>query len=310
MSLSSSGRPETLPERMDRDLDDVPAWIRQGDGAMGERLIKAREWIDRMEAYFADGLRSFDRSGDYGADGALSVTSWLRWKCKLSGGAAMERVEVARQLNQLPKFEAALARGDIGYQHAAVMAKSAGHLGVAAVRKEEANLLTAAQTMDPGQFVGVAKNFEHRVDAEGALAEANRAYGRRYLHISEPQDGGGPSRRVARRRGWRDFEDGARGADETGKERRSVVRPAASRCPGRALPAPTQRQGAAGRGRSAAAPDHSGQRGHGGRPGWCARRAARGWRDDPCRDRPAVCLRLCDHPDHRTRRARARDQPG
>ncbi|TMG35429.1 MAG: DUF222 domain-containing protein [Chloroflexi bacterium] len=189
MSLSSSGRPETLPERMDRDLDDVPAWIRQGDGAMGERLIKAREWIDRMEAYFADGLRSFDRSGDYGADGALSVTSWLRWKCKLSGGAAMERVEVARQLNQLPKFEAALARGDIGYQHAAVMAKSAGHLGVAAVRKEEANLLTAAQTMDPGQFVGVAKNFEHRVDAEGALAEANRAYGRRYLHISEPQDG-------------------------------------------------------------------------------------------------------------------------
>jgi hypothetical protein len=189
MSLSSSGRLETLPERMDRDLDDMPAWIRQGDGAMGERLIKAREWMDRMEGYFADGLRSFDKSGEYGADGALSTTAWLRWKCKLSGGAAMERVGVARQLNQLPKFEAALSRGEIGYQHVAVMAKSAEHVGAAAVRKEEAKLLEVARTMDPGQFTGVAKSFEHRVDAEGVLAEANRAYARRYLHISEPKDG-------------------------------------------------------------------------------------------------------------------------
>jgi hypothetical protein len=57
------------------------------------------------------------------------------------------------------------------------------------VRKEETSLLQAAQTMDPGQFTGVAKNFEHRVDAAGALAEANHAYQRRYFHISEPQDG-------------------------------------------------------------------------------------------------------------------------
>ena len=50
----------------------------------------------------------------------------------------------------------------------------------AAVRTEERNLLNAALTMDPGQFTTVAKNFEHRVDAAGALAEANRAYQRRF----------------------------------------------------------------------------------------------------------------------------------
>src|SRR5207245_1344329 len=53
----------------------------------------------------------------------------------------------------------------------------------------EGKLLQAAQTMDPGQFMTVAKNFEHRVDAAGALAEANHAYQRRYFHIGEPQDG-------------------------------------------------------------------------------------------------------------------------
>src|SRR2546427_8308288 len=117
------------------------------------------------------------------------MVPWLRWKRRLSGGAAAERVGIARQLDHLPKTEEAFARGELSYQHVAVMARTAEHVGAAAVRKAEASLLKAAKTMDPGQFVGVAKNFEHRVDAAGALAETNRAYERRYLHIGDPVDG-------------------------------------------------------------------------------------------------------------------------
>ncbi len=169
----------------------MSAFAREAEGdALGEGLIQIRETgIDPLEAVFANGVRRFDKSGEYKADGALSVTEWLRWKCKLSGGAAAERVEIARQLEKLPKTEAAFASGTLGYQHAAVMARAAEHVGAAAVRKEEASLLQAAQSMDPGKFTSVAKNFEHRVDAAGALAEANRAHQRRYLHIGEPQDG-------------------------------------------------------------------------------------------------------------------------
>ena len=157
---------------------------------LGELLIGVREvGIDPLEAVFASGVRRFDKSGQYAADGALSVTAWLKWKCKLSGGAAAERVEIGKQLERLPKTEAAFARGDVGYQHVAVMARTAENLGAAAVRSEEGNLLKAAQSMDPGQFTTVVKNFEHRVDAAAALAEANRAYERRYLHISDPHDG-------------------------------------------------------------------------------------------------------------------------
>ena len=161
------------------------------DGSeLGELLIGLREvGIDPLEAVFASGVRRFDKSGEYSADGALSVTAWLKWKCKLSGGAAAERVEIGKQLERLPKTEAAFARGDLGYQHVAVLARTAENLGAAAVRNEESNLLKAAQSMDPGQFTTVVKNFEHRVDAAAALAETNRAYERRYLHISEPQAG-------------------------------------------------------------------------------------------------------------------------
>jgi len=190
-SMAASGdRWGTPLTRIRAALDDLPGWLSTiDDAALGEPLIAIREVIDRSESAFSDGVRRFDRSGEYKADGSLSVIAWLRWKCKLSGGAAAERVTIARQLEKLPKTEAAFANGDLGYQHVAVMAHAAEHVGAAAVRKEEGRLLKAAETMDPGLFTGVAKSFEHRVDAEGALDETNRAYARRYFHISEPQDG-------------------------------------------------------------------------------------------------------------------------
>ena len=87
--------------------------VNEAEGeALGEALIQIREsGIDPLEAAFASGVRRFDKSGEYKADGAVSVTAWLRWKCKLSGGAAAERVEIAHQLGKLPKTDAAFAGG-------------------------------------------------------------------------------------------------------------------------------------------------------------------------------------------------------
>src|SRR4029077_1178007 len=187
---ASGDRSGTPLARIKAALDDLPGWLSRLDAAsLGEPLIEIRGVIDRSESVFADGVRRFDKSGEYKADGALSLVAWLRWKCKLSGGAAAERVEIARQLEKLPKTEEAFASGTLGYQHVAVMARAAEHVGAAPVRKEEAGWLQAAQALDPGQFTGVAKSFEHRVDAAGALTEANRAYERRYFHIAEPVDG-------------------------------------------------------------------------------------------------------------------------
>jgi Domain of unknown function (DUF222) len=201
---AAGDRPGNPLSRIRSALDDLPEWLsRLDDQSLGEPLIAIREIIDRSESVFADGVRRFDKSGEYKADGALSVIAWLRWRCKLSGGAAAERVTTARQLDKLPKTEAAFANGDLGYQHVAAIAHAAEHVGAAAVRKEEANLLKAAHTMDPGLFTGVAKNFEHRVDAASALAEANHAYQRRYFHLGEPVDG------VVRLDGLLDAEGGA-----------------------------------------------------------------------------------------------------
>src|ERR1700730_6256221 len=200
-----NGRAVAAGRQLKAAVEQVMACAQEADGAeLGELLIEIREsGIDPLEAAFAKGVRRFDKSGDYATDGALSVTAWLKWKCKLSGGAAAERGEIGKQLERLPKTEEAFAHGQLGYQHVAVMARTAENLGTAAVRAEEGNLLKAAQSMDPGQFTKVAKKFRHPLDAAAALTETNRAYQRRYLHISEPQGG------VVRLDGLLDAEGGA-----------------------------------------------------------------------------------------------------
>ena len=181
---------ETPLDRMRSALRDMPAWLaEQPGGQLGDVIITSREIIDGTEAVAAEATRRFEQAGGYKADGFLGMVPWLRVNGKLSGGAAAERVETARQLKELPRTEEALARGEIGYQHAVAMARAAEHVGAAQVRQGEASLLKAAESMDPGQFVSVARNFEHQVDAQAALDGANRAHQRRYLQLGEVTNG-------------------------------------------------------------------------------------------------------------------------
>ena len=181
--MAASGNRHGSPVRQVKDLiGRLPAWIRDvDDSELGAELVEIRESIVQLEAAFADGLRRFDKSGEYKADGAVTLIDWLRWNAK--------RVTIARQLEQLPQTRQAFASGDVGYQHVALLARTAEKVGAAAVQGEETNLLKAAGSMDPGRFSEVAKTFEYRVDHAAALTEANRAYARRYLHISDVKDG-------------------------------------------------------------------------------------------------------------------------
>jgi Domain of unknown function (DUF222) len=202
-SKPGARRLEAAVGKLRAGIEALSAWVSEADGeALGEGLIQIREaGIDPREAVFANGLRRFDRAGEYRADGALSAVAWMRERCNLSGGAAAERVNIARQLEKLPPTQKAFASGSVGFQHVALIARTAENVGTLSVQKGEGNLLQAGHRMDPGRFAGVAKDFEHRVDREAA--DANRAYARRYLHISEPQDG------IVRLDGLLDVEGGA-----------------------------------------------------------------------------------------------------
>jgi len=186
----SDNRGDSPLDLMRRGLEAFPAWLaRQRDEDLGPVAIELREFVDRSEGLSAEVVGRFEKSGAWAADGALNMVAWLRTHGKLSGSAAMERLAIARQLEQLPETAQAFQRGDVGYQHVAIMARTAEHVGSAAVRQAESTLLAAAQSHDPGQFVGIAKEFECQTDQAAVLAEANRAFSRRHLHLSEPNNG-------------------------------------------------------------------------------------------------------------------------
>jgi hypothetical protein len=165
------------------DVDRIPT------AALGDGMAAMRRDIDALEAQFSRWLLLFDRARGFETEGSNSAVSWLRGVCRLSGGAAAERVQVARELAQLPDTKARFDSGEIGYQHAAVIARSAAELGVGAMGAAEPALLSAAGRLDPGQLRTLSREMRYRLDPDGALADDNAIFERRRLTINQLGDG-------------------------------------------------------------------------------------------------------------------------
>ncbi len=78
---------------------------------LGDELMGLRHQIDRIEAQFIRRLHRFDRGHGAVAEGAAGTVSWLRGACGLSGGAAVDRVRMARVLADLPETAASFRAG-------------------------------------------------------------------------------------------------------------------------------------------------------------------------------------------------------
>ena len=156
---------------------------------LGAALVALRRTIDSLESVSVEVLRRFDKSREYVSDGSASSVAWMRHNCRISAASAAQRLEMARNLPELPETEAAFAKGEIGYQHVSLISKTAEQVGVAAVREAESILVKAAKEMGPGRFRIVIAHLRHALDPDGALEDANQSFERRYLHLSESLDG-------------------------------------------------------------------------------------------------------------------------
>src|SRR5260370_2123035 len=166
----------------DLESEDVQSFT---DTALGDDLTELRRAMDRIEFQFSRRLDLFARRQGYVASGFVTLIAWLRGACRLSPGAASQHAELARNLPSLPQTSNALAVGDIGFHHAAVIAHSVTEVGAEAVARQEATLLEAASKLDPKLLSYVTRQIRHCEDPDGTLADANENYERRYLHLSQ-----------------------------------------------------------------------------------------------------------------------------
>jgi hypothetical protein len=174
---------EIVAELEREDIDPLT------DAALADGMVDLRRTMDRLEFQFSRRLRLFSKRQGYVTLGFVSLISWLRRACRLMPGAAMQQSELARNLPSLPQTSTALASGDIGFHHAAVIARSVTEVGADAVVGEESRLVKAAHNLDPKYLSYLTRRLRYAIDPDGTLAHSNDQYDHRYLHLSQTLDG-------------------------------------------------------------------------------------------------------------------------
>jgi hypothetical protein len=124
-------------------------------------LIRRRQEIDQKELEFSCLAAQFAATDEYDQQGYDSPISWLKSVCHMSGGAAADRVCVGEQMGRLGESAAALAAGEIGFAHFALIARTSAALGA---RLDEGRLLDQARKLNIFPFRNRCLHARHAGD--------------------------------------------------------------------------------------------------------------------------------------------------
>ena len=181
-------------------LDDLAAAIERFTGsprvdrtpdALADELTQLRHLIDHLEVRFSQTSAEFAQTNAWEDWGSVSPIQWIRYECKMGGGAAADRVCVGEQLARLPLSSQALADGQIGFAHMAVLARTAEALTSSDTAKgfDEQLVLNEAKTLSVGRLWRFCHHVRHAADPKGFAADEADAVERRRLQLSPCEDG-------------------------------------------------------------------------------------------------------------------------
>jgi hypothetical protein len=146
---------------------------------------------DLIELKFSEMAAAFAATDEYDLDGSVSPVHWIRHQCNMGGGAAADRVAVGEQLMNMPESTEALAGGDIGFAHLALIARTATALAETGSNRQfdETHLLKKAKEFSVGRFRIFCDHQRHANDPEGYAAEETQAVEDRSLTLSSGVSG-------------------------------------------------------------------------------------------------------------------------
>src|SRR5467141_3366782 len=96
---------------------------------LGQRLTQLAFAVDMLNLEFARAAAAFAQTDEYDRQGFDSPISWIKANCHMTGGAAADRVCVGEQRERLFASGAALAEGNIGFAHLALLARTSAAVG-------------------------------------------------------------------------------------------------------------------------------------------------------------------------------------
>jgi hypothetical protein len=162
------------------DLKQIP------DDQVAEELIRECRERDLRDLYIARLAAEFATRDKYDDDGFVSPIDWIRFNCHMTSGAAANSVAVGEAMSRMPESLHAVAKGEIGYAHVTVMARTADALGD---RFDEMVLIKKARESSPGKFHYICTHYRHAADPKRYADEQAEQVHNRRLKLSTWMDG-------------------------------------------------------------------------------------------------------------------------
>src|SRR5256885_4636675 len=151
-------------------------------------LARGRNLLDLK---FSEMAATFAASGQYDAEGSVSPIHWLRHNCHMTSGAAGDRLAVGEQVASVAQSVEAMAGGEIGFSHLALIAREAAALQESSSNRpfDESHLLKKAMEFSVGRFRNFCHHYRHSVDPEGYVTAEAEATQSRTLSLSTGEGG-------------------------------------------------------------------------------------------------------------------------
>lgn len=192
-------------------VEEAIARFEAGPGAgrsaeeLRDRMLRVRHLIDVLELGFARDVATLARCDELEWQGHVSPIQWVKHECRTTATAAVDALHVGELAEHLAASTRALLNGEIGFDHLALLARTADAVSGAgaAAGFEEGPLLAKARAHSVGKFRHDCEHARHAADQRRFLTDQVEQVEARCLEL-KPGVGG-----ALFLRGFLDVEGGA-----------------------------------------------------------------------------------------------------
>src|SRR5712671_3773081 len=168
--------------------------MESGEGAVAPQtgaemlaeLVRRRLSIDQDEIEFSLLAAQFAQTDEYDEQGFNSPIACIKAACHMRSGAVADRVCVGEELARLDRSAEAVAAGEIGFAHLALIARTSVACGE---KFDEARLLRHARKESVVKFEHTCLHARHAADPEGVVDEEKQGVEARSLTFTTADDG-------------------------------------------------------------------------------------------------------------------------
>jgi len=147
--------------------------------------------INLLQLKFSEMAAAFAATDEYDRQGAYSPIHWIRVNCHMTAVAAGDRLVVGEHLQRVPQSVDAMAAGEVGFPHLALIAREAEAVAESATNSafDETRLLDKARDFTVGRFRNFCHHERHSNDAKRYVDQEVEAVEARTLSLRTGEGG-------------------------------------------------------------------------------------------------------------------------